>query len=187
MTPTFFAKPAEFRKWLKASHKKETELIVGFYKVGSGKASITWPQSVDEALCFGWIDGVRTSIDEDSYKIRFTPRKAGSIWSAVNIKKMEALTKQGLMQPAGLAAFEKREEARSKIYSHEKEESGLDPAYEKQFKAKQKGLDLFSVTGSLLQKSIEALGNERKTGSHPAETITGTDQRQRSGNKPVEG
>jgi uncharacterized protein YdeI (YjbR/CyaY-like superfamily) len=152
MTPTFFEKPSEFRKWLKANHKKETELIVGFYKVDSGKASITWPQSVDEALCFGWIDGVRTSIDEDSYKIRFTPRKAGSIWSAVNIKKMEALTTQGLMQPAGLAAFEKREEARSKIYSHEKEESGLDPAYEKQFKANKKAWTYFQSLAASYKK-----------------------------------
>jgi uncharacterized protein YdeI (YjbR/CyaY-like superfamily) len=138
MAPTFFAKQADFRKWLKKNHKKETELEVGFYKVGSGKPSITWPQSVDEALCFGWIDGVTRSIDNDSYQIRFTQRKPGSIWSAINIKKIEALTKQGLMQPAGLAAFEKRKEARSAIYSHENEEAKLTKDFEKQFKANKK-------------------------------------------------
>ena len=105
MPHTFFAKQSGFRNWLKKNHRKETELIVGFYKVGSGKPSITWSQSVDEALCFGWIDGVRTSIDKESYQIRFTPRKPTSIWSAINIKKVEVLTKQGLMQPAGLASF----------------------------------------------------------------------------------
>ena len=106
--PTFFAKQSEFRKWLQNNHKKQAELLVGFYKIGSGKPSMTWPQSVDEALCFGWIDGVRKSIDKESYQIRFTQRKPTSIWSAINISKIEELTRQGLMQPAGLASFEKR-------------------------------------------------------------------------------
>jgi uncharacterized protein YdeI (YjbR/CyaY-like superfamily) len=119
MAAIFFSKQSEFRKWLAKNHRKETELLVGFYKVDSGKPSMTWSQSVDEALCFGWIDGVRTSIDKDSYQIRFTPRKPTSIWSSVNIKKIEALTKQGLMQPAGLASFENRKEHKSKIYSYE--------------------------------------------------------------------
>src|SRR5580765_5621820 len=109
VTPTFFAKQSDFRKWLQKNHKKETELLVGFYKVGSGKPSMTWSQSVDEALCFGWIDGVRKSIDKDSYQIRFTQRKSTSIWSANNIKKIEELTKQGLMKSAGLASFEKEQ------------------------------------------------------------------------------
>ena len=87
--PTFFAKQSDFRKWLQKNHTKETELLVGFYKVGRGKLSMTWAQSVDEALCFGWIDGVRKSIDKDSYQIRFTQRKSTSIWSAINIKKIE--------------------------------------------------------------------------------------------------
>ena len=135
MTVTFFATQSEFRKWLKKNHKTETELIVGFYKVGSGKPCMTWSQSVDEALCFGWIDGVRTSIDNESYQIRFTPRKATSIWSAINIQKVEDLTKQGLMQPAGLASFAKRKEERSKIYSHEIDEAKFSPAFVKEFKA----------------------------------------------------
>ena len=136
--PTFFAKQSDFRKWLQKNHKKETELLVGFYKVGSGKPSMTWSQSVDEALCFGWIDGVRKSINKDSYQIRFTQRKPTSIWSAINIKKIEELTKQKLMQPAGLASFEKRIESKSKIYSYEKDEVELAPNLKRQFKANKK-------------------------------------------------
>lgn len=135
MTPIFFSNQSEFRKWLKKNHKKETELLVGFYKVGTGKPNMTWSQSVDEALCFGWIDGVRKSIDKDRYQIRFTQRKAGSNWSAVNLKKMEVLIKQGLMQPAGLESFKKRTEKKSNVYSFENEAATFPPALEKQFKA----------------------------------------------------
>src|SRR3954469_3261113 len=116
MKPVFFSNQLKFREWLKKHHNAKTELLVGFYKVTSGKESMTWPQSVDEALCFGWIDGVRRSIDEESYSIRFTPRKAASNWSVININKVKQLTKDGLMAPAGLAAFGKRTEARSGIY-----------------------------------------------------------------------
>ena len=135
MTPIFFAKQSDLRKWLQKNHAKETELLVGFYKVGSGKPSMTWSQSVDEALCFGWIDGVRKSIDKDSYQICFTQRRPSSIWSAVNIKKVEALKKKGLMQPAGLASFEKRTETKSRLYSHEKDEVAFTANFKKQFKA----------------------------------------------------
>ena len=138
MTATFFADQAGFRKWLQKNHKKETELLVGFYKVGTGKPSMTWSQSVDEALCFGWIDGVRKSIDKDRYQIRFTQRKPTSIWSAVNIKKVEAFKKKGLMQPAGLASFEKRTETKSGLYSYEKDEAVFTPNFKKQFKANKK-------------------------------------------------
>jgi uncharacterized protein YdeI (YjbR/CyaY-like superfamily) len=166
MTPTFFAQPAELRNWLKKNHKKETELIIGFYKVGSSKPSITWPQSVDEALCFGWIDGVRTSIDKDSYQIRFTQRKPASIWSAVNIKKIEILTKQGLMQPAGLASFEKRQELRSKIYAHENEGIKFTPAFEKQFKANKKAWTYFqSLAASYKKTSIHWVMSAKQTGT----------------------
>lgn len=143
MTPTFFAKQSEFRRWLDKNHKKETELLVGFYKVDSGKPSMTWSQSVDEALCFGWIDGVRKSIDKDSYQIRFTQRKSTSIWSAVNIQKIEELTKQGFMQPAGLASFENRKEDKSKIYSYENEEVKFSSDFEKLFKANKIAWDYF--------------------------------------------
>ena len=143
MAPTFFAKQADFRKWLQKNHKRETELLVGFYKVGSGKPSITWSESVDEALCFGWIDGVRKSIDKDSYQIRFTQRKPTSIWSAINIMKIKELTKQGLMQAAGLASFEKRIESKSKIYSYEKDEAEFTRDLKKQFKANKKAWEYF--------------------------------------------
>ena len=117
--------------------------MVGFYKVDSGKPSMTWSQSVDEALCFGWIDAVRKSIDKERYQIRFTKRKPTSIWSAININKIEELARQGLMQPAGLASFEKRIESKSKIYSYEKEEAELTPSFKKQFKADKKAWDYF--------------------------------------------
>ena len=119
MKPTFFAKPAAFRAWLEKNHEKEHELLVGFYKKDSGKPSITWPESVVEALCFGWIDGVRRRIDDESYSIRFTPRKAKSTWSSVNLATMKKLIADGLVKPAGLAAFERRTENNSEIYAYE--------------------------------------------------------------------
>jgi uncharacterized protein YdeI (YjbR/CyaY-like superfamily) len=131
MKPRFFKSPSDFRRWLKAHHASTTELLVGFYKKDSGKPSITWPQSVDEALCFGWIDGIRRSIDDVSYTIRFTPRKSRSIWSAVNIKRANELVEQGLMQPAGLKAFEVRQENRSGIYSYEQRSPELPDEYQK--------------------------------------------------------
>jgi len=143
MKPIFFAKQSDFRKWLQKNHKRETELLVGFYKVGSGKPGMTWSQSVDEALCFGWIDGVRKSIDKDSYQIRFTQRKPTSIWSAINIKKVAELTKQGKMQPAGLVSFEKRTEQKSKIYTYENEEAKFTQTFEKEFKANKKAWSYF--------------------------------------------
>lgn len=121
--PLFFESATQFRAWLKAHGATTSELIVGFHKVGSGKPSMSWSESVDEALCFGWIDGVRTRIDDHTYKIRFTPRKAGSIWSVVNVAKVEALIAQDRMQPAGLAAYAKRSEAKTGIYSHERTEA----------------------------------------------------------------
>ena len=110
MKPLFFSKPSEFRQWLVENHLKETELFVGFYKVSSGKPTMTWSQAVDQALCFGWIDGVRKSLDSDSYCNRFTPRRPTSNWSEINIQKVKELTEQGLMEPAGLEAYSKRKE-----------------------------------------------------------------------------
>lgn len=143
MTASFFKTQHDFRKWLEENHKTKTELLVGFYKVGTNKPSMTWSQSVDQALCFGWIDGVRKSIDGESYSIRFTPRKPTSIWSAVNIKKMEELTKSGLMQDAGLKAFQLRKENKSRIYSHETENVKLSTEYEKHFKTNKKAWEFF--------------------------------------------
>src|SRR5712692_8865031 len=115
MEPTFFATPAAWRDWIEKHHDRRKELLVGFYKKGSGKPSITWPESVDGALCFGWIDGVRKRIDDVSYTIRFTPRRASSIWSSVNIKRARELSRLGLMRPAGLKAFDLRDEKKSAI------------------------------------------------------------------------
>jgi uncharacterized protein YdeI (YjbR/CyaY-like superfamily) len=127
--PKFFKTPAAFRKWLAANHAKEKELWVGFYKKGSGKPSIDWPESVKEALCFGWIDGLRKTVDEESYKIRFTPRKATSVWSAINVRYVDELIKQKLMQPAGLKAYAARKENRSGIYAYEQRSAELVEPY----------------------------------------------------------
>lgn len=117
--PKFFRTAAAFGRWLEAHAHEEAELLVGFRTVGSGEPSLTWPESVDEALRFGWIDGVRRRLDERSYSIRFTPRREGSVWSAVNIAKAQELIAEGRMHPAGLAAFAKRTEAKSGIYAYE--------------------------------------------------------------------
>lgn len=144
VNPTFFATPAEFRAWLEMHHETERELWVGFYKKGSGKPSITWPESVDEALCFGWIDGLRKSVDDDAYMIRFTPRKTRSVWSAININRVAELTQLGRMHPAGLKAFAERVEDKSVIYSYEqRKQAELDAADEQRFRANQAAWDFF--------------------------------------------
>ena len=135
MTPSFFKTPAHFRKWLGKNHAKKDELWVGFYKTSSGLQSITWPQSVDQVLCFGWIDGIRKSIDDKSYMIRFTPRRSTSIWSAVNIRRFGELKAQGLIHPAGLAAFDARIEKNANRYSFEQGTITLLPEYERKLKA----------------------------------------------------
>ncbi|MDP9365258.1 MAG: YdeI/OmpD-associated family protein [Chloroflexota bacterium] len=135
MDPTFFATPDAFRAWLEAHQETATALWVGFHKKGSGRPSITWPETVDEALCVGWIDGVRKGIDEASYAIRFTPRKPGSTWSAVNIARVAELTALGRMLPAGLAAFEARSPERSATYAYEQATVALDAAAERAFRA----------------------------------------------------
>src|SRR5262249_4614949 len=133
--PTYFPSPAAFRAWLERHHAAADELWVGFYKVGSGKRSITWPESVDEALWFGSTDGVRKSIDDFSYVIRFSPRKAGSIWSGVNIKRAQTLIERGLMRPAGLKAYQARKENKSGIYSYEQRSVDLPEPYNRLVKA----------------------------------------------------
>jgi uncharacterized protein YdeI (YjbR/CyaY-like superfamily) len=122
--PTFFATEADFRRWLQANHQVAPDLLVGFWKRDSGKASIDWPQARDQALCFGWIDGLRKSLGEDAYTIRFTPRRKGSIWSKVNVERYEALKAAGQITPAGEAAYE-RDKHRSGVYSYEKPASSL--------------------------------------------------------------
>ena len=139
----FFASPSDLRKWFKTQHATAQELWVGYYKKNSGKPSITWPESVDEALCFGWIDGIRKSIDDVSYTIRFTPRKPGSTWSAVNIKRVQELAGQGLVQPAGLTAFQARKENKSGIYSYEQRSAKLPIPYEKILKKNKAAWEFF--------------------------------------------
>jgi uncharacterized protein YdeI (YjbR/CyaY-like superfamily) len=144
LKPTFFPTPADFRAWLEAHHDKLREQLVGFHKKGSGKPSITWPESVEVALCFGWIDGIRKSIDETSYAIRFTPRKPTSTWSAININLVRKLTKQGLMHPAGLKAFAARSARKSSIYSYEQRKSArFTREQEKQFRANKTAWEFF--------------------------------------------
>jgi uncharacterized protein YdeI (YjbR/CyaY-like superfamily) len=145
MKPTFFAAPADFRKWLEQHHTDTGELWVGFYKKGSGKPSITWPESVDAALCFGWIDGIRKSLNEESYVIRFTPRKSKSTWSAVNMNRAVALIKGGLMTEAGLIAYQARRENRSGIYSYEQRSAELVDPYARLLK-KNKSANAFFQT-----------------------------------------
>jgi uncharacterized protein YdeI (YjbR/CyaY-like superfamily) len=140
---TFFRTPAGLRGWFAKHHATKTELWVGFYKVGSGKPSVTWPESVDEALCCGWIDGIRKAIDAKSYKIRFTPRKKASIWSAVNIRRVKALTAEKRMLPPGLAAFETRRENKSGIYSYEQRRAELDEPYLGRFKRNKSAFEFF--------------------------------------------
>jgi uncharacterized protein YdeI (YjbR/CyaY-like superfamily) len=144
MEPTFFATPADFRAWLERHHESHTELIVGFHKRGSGRPSITWPEAVDQALCFGWIDGVRRRIDDTRYSIRFTPRKARSTWSAVNVKRMKELVDQGLVASTGLAAFERRADDRTAIYSYEQRKSArLEPDQERRLRADDRAYAFF--------------------------------------------
>ena len=134
MEPTYFATEADFRRWLTANHEIAAEILVGFWKKGSGKPSIDWPQARDQALCFGWIDGHRKSLGEDAYTIRFTPRRKGSIWSKVNVGRFEALKAAGLMMPAGEAAYE-RDKHRSGVYSYEKPLAEFTPDEEALFRA----------------------------------------------------
>lgn len=151
--PIFFPKQSDLRKWFEKNYKKEKEILVGFYKVSSGKPSITWSQSVDEALCFGWIDGIRRSVDKGSYSIRFTPRNPKSNWSAINIKKVKKLTKLGLMKPEGLAAFSFRKEEKSQIYSYENPAVTFNESYEKKFKANKQAWKFFQSMAPLYQKT----------------------------------
>ena len=134
MKVTFFRTPAKFGEWLEKYHATAADVWVGYYKKDSGKPSITWPESVDEALCYGWIDGIRKSIDDISYKIRFTPRKPGSTWSSVNIKRAQALIEQRQMQPAGLKAYQARKENKSGIYSYEQRSVELEEPYNRLLK-----------------------------------------------------
>ena len=154
MSSKFFKTPLAFRKWLAANHSTSKELWVGFYKKGSGKPSIDWPASVEEALCFGWIDGIRKRIDDVSYQIRFTPRRPSSTWSTVNIKIAERLSKQKRMQPAGLKAFAARKESRSGIYSYEQRSPELVEPYARKLKRNKAAWDFFQAQPASYRKMM---------------------------------
>jgi len=154
MAPIFFANTSEFRKWLEENHQSEKELIVGYYKVVTKRPSMTWSESVDEALCFGWIDGIRRAFDDESYTIRFTPRNPKSNWSAINIAKVEELIRVGKMTPAGLTAFEKRLEIRSAIYSYENQPEKLAEEMEIRFKENQLAWSFFNAQAPSYRKTI---------------------------------
>jgi uncharacterized protein YdeI (YjbR/CyaY-like superfamily) len=142
--PVFFAAPSEFRSWLEENHERASELLVGFHKRSTGKPSMTWPESVDEALCFGWIDGLRRSLGPDGYTIRFTPRKPRSTWSAVNIARARELIAEGRMRPAGLRAFEARRDERSAIYAYEqRQDAKLAPEDERELRADDRAWEFF--------------------------------------------
>jgi uncharacterized protein YdeI (YjbR/CyaY-like superfamily) len=142
--PRYFRNESALRTWFEKHYKTHTEFWIGFYKVGSGRISISWPQSVDQALCFGWIDGIRKTLNAESYMIRFTSRKPGSIWSAVNIKKAETLIAAGLMFPEGLAAFERRKAEKSAVYSFEQKNIAFSAEFEKIFKKNKNAWTYFS-------------------------------------------
>jgi len=162
--PRFFATPEKFRAWLAKNHGKAPELLVGFHKKGSGRASIDWPQSVDEALCFGWIDGIRRNIDAGSYSIRFTPRRTRSVWSSINIRRVKALSREGRMSEAGLAAYKRRSTDRSAIYAYEQRASAkLTPAETRSFKAEPEAWKFFSVVApSYRHKLLYWITSSRK-------------------------
>jgi len=146
MKPRFFAKPEDLRAWFERHHETADELWVGLYRKSSGKPSVTWPEVVDEALCFGWIDGIRKSIDAERYMNRITPRKPTSNWSAVNVKRFGQLKRQGRVRPAGQRAFDLRTKARTGVYSYEqRHEVKLDPVFEKRFRAKNKAWSWFQA------------------------------------------
>ena len=154
MKPIHFAGPAELRAWLEEHHETAAELWLGFYKKATGKQTMTWSEAVDEALCFGWIDGRQQGIDEESYALRFTPRRPRSTWSVVNVRNVERLIREGRMRPAGLAAFERRSEERSGVYSHEQGDAAkLDEESERRFQANTKAWEFFQAQPAWYQRA----------------------------------
>ena len=153
MSPKFFPKPINFRKWLEKNHSKKVELLVGFYKKNSGKQSISWPESVDQALCFGWINGIRKSLGEESYTIRFTPRREKSHWSAANLKRFAQLRKLGQIQEAGHRAFSKMNAKNSKRASFEQKNFALNKESEVKIKANKKAWTFFQKLAPSYKKS----------------------------------
>jgi uncharacterized protein YdeI (YjbR/CyaY-like superfamily) len=180
---TFFQTQYDFRKWLEKNHEIESELVVGFYKVGSGKPSMNWSESVDQALCFGWIDGVRRSIDNESYCIRFTPRRSNSNWSEINIKKVDELTKASLMKPAGLRVYALRKENKNSNYSYENSTVSLAADFEEQFRQNAMAWEFFMKQAPSYIKAviqwIMSAKQEKTRLSRLAKTIKESSQQKR--------
>ena len=191
MKPRFFATPDEFRAWLEENHESASEVVVGFYKKPTGRPSLTWTESVREALCFGWIDGVRRRIDDDSYSIRFTPRKRGSNWSLVNVRHVEELTRAGRMHPAGIEAFEARTPEKTGVYTYEnRHEAKLSPEHEEQFQRERASVGVLPgaaarlpADGDLLGRQPEARGNACTPAGH-ADRRLGTPSPHRPAQRP---
>ena len=152
--PVHFPAPADLQKWFEANHASEEELWVGYFKKSSGRPSVTWPESVDEALCVGWIDGIRKNVDETRYTIRFTPRKPGSIWSSINVRRARALARGKRLRPAGLEAFEARRENRIGVYSYERRPSGLVEPYRSLLKRNRKAWNFFEAQPGSYKRAV---------------------------------
>jgi uncharacterized protein YdeI (YjbR/CyaY-like superfamily) len=171
MDPKFFATSAGWRRWLERHHNHKQELLVGFYTKDSGKPSITWLESVDGALCFGWIDGVRRRIDDVSYSIRFTPRRPRSAWSAINTKRAGELMSEGLMHPAGIKAFEARREDRSGIYSFEQKNIDFDTTQKKQFQANQAAWSFLFGAAAMVSPDRHLVGHQREAAGNQGQAL----------------
>ena len=184
MKGKYFKSPAEFRRWLEKNHATTQELWVGYYKKGSQQPSITWPESVDEALCFGWIDGIRKSVDDLRYTSRFTPRRRGSIWSAVNIKRAQELRDKGLMHPAGMAAFNARKKKVGHLFLRTKERQSRWALREKAA-AKQSRMGFLLCSAALVSKSNRVVDRECKAGGDATKAIGKADRRIREQETPV--
>ncbi len=181
--PTFFETADDFRSWLARNHGRASELLVGFHKVGSKKVSMTWDESVTEALSFGWIDGVRRRIDDDSYSIRFSPRKTNSNWSAVNISKAEELIKTGRMKPAGLKVFNARKDSRSAIYAYENAPAELSDEFEKRFRSNGEAWEFFTAQAAWYRRTmiyhIMSAKQEKTRLSRLEKTISASEKQER--------
>jgi len=168
LKPVFFSTPQESRAWLSKQHDKTAEVWVGFHKKSSGEPSITWPEAVREALCYGWIDGIRRTIDDADYMIRFTARKERSTWSLININMANELIQQELMQPAGLKAFRNREEKIGTVLLRAKEDCQVRPCLRSTIQKKPEGMGLLSVQTSLISTNRDLVGNGCETGRNQA-------------------
>ena len=176
MNPVFFKSSSELRRWLSWNYDKAEDQWIALYKVGSGKPSITYAEAVDQALCFGWIEGIRKSVDETAYTSRFAPRKPRSVWRLVNIRRASELVELGLMQPAGLKAFEARDEARSGQYSCETWRPGFDTAFERQFRRHRKAWEFFQAQPRGYRRTASYWVMSAKRGRHPPSPAGGGDR-----------